>query len=137
MNDKKKIITSTDIEKLGLKYNDAGEYNPEEIDKLLDIVVETLQFYEKEHKRYQSLDKQCAELNSQVKTLKDVIGEKEVIIKEMNENGYDRVTFMNKTNLMDNNIKNLSLAISQIKQIDNTITQMNKDIRLIKQILSK
>ncbi|AHB99679.1 hypothetical protein GCW_02275 [Mycoplasmoides gallisepticum S6] len=135
-NKKIDLITARELEKISFKYNNEGEYDSQEVDKVLDCVIDSLKFYENQVKRLDQYEQHVKKLQDEIERLKQINGYQSVQIKEMSDNGYDRVAFMNKTTQLEKSLMSLSAIASQITRMENMVSRIFSEVDMIKKILS-
>ncbi|SYV94577.1 hypothetical protein [Mycoplasmoides gallisepticum] len=135
-NKKIDLITARELEKISFKYNNEGEYDLQEVDKILDCVIDSLKFYENQVKRLDQYEQHVKKLQDDIERLKQINGDQRVQIKEMSDNGYDRVAFMNKTTQLEKSLMSLSAIASQVTRMENMVSRIFSEVDMIKKILS-
>lgn len=135
-NKKIDLITARELEKISFKYNNEGEYDSQEVDKILDCVIDSLKFYENQVKRLDQYEQHVKMLQDDIERLKQINGDQRVQIKEMSDNGYDRVAFMNKTTQLEKSLMSLSAIASQVTRMENMVSRIFSEVDMIKKILS-
>ncbi|ADC31356.1 conserved hypothetical protein [Mycoplasmoides gallisepticum str. F] len=135
-NKKIDLITARELEKISFKYNNEGEYDSQEVDKVLDCVIDSLKFYENQVKRLDQYEQHVKKLQDEIERLKQINGDQRVQIKEMSDNGYDRVAFMNKTTQLEKSLMSLSAIASQVTRMENMVSRIFSEVDMIKKILS-
>ncbi|WP_027121914.1 hypothetical protein [[Mycoplasma] imitans] len=135
-NKKIDLITARELEKISFKYNNEGEYDSQEVDKVLDRVIDCLKFYENQVKRLEQYEQHVKKLQDDIEKLKQINGDQRVHIEEMIENGYDRVAFMNKTTQLEKSLMSLSAIASQVTRMENMVSRIFSEVDMIKKILS-
>ncbi|WP_208964906.1 hypothetical protein [Mycoplasmoides gallisepticum] len=135
-NKKIDLITARELEKISFKYNNEGEYDSQEVDKVLDCVIDSLKFYENQVKRLDQYEQHVKKLQDDIERLKQINGDQRVQIKEMSDNGYDRVAFMNKTTQLEKSLMSLSAIASQVTRMENMVSRIFSEVDMIKKILS-
>ncbi|QMT98245.1 hypothetical protein H3143_01920 [Mycoplasma tullyi] len=136
-NKKIDFITSRELEKISFKYNNEGEYDSQEVDQVLDRVIDSLKFYETQIKRLEHHEQTLKKLQQDNERLNQIIGDQRVQIKEMSDNGYDRVAFMNKTTQLEKSLMSLSGISTQVSRMENLVSRIFSEVEIIKRMLSR
>lgn len=117
-----KISSNGVVEKEFIK-TDSNSYDPEDVDTFLDIVVDTLQYYESNFQRYQAAIMNFDSIGEKVKKQELLINKLRSELSELYNNGYNNQAMMRRIQNIENsqNFSDLNNRLANIEQMINVL----------------
>lgn len=117
-----KISSNGVVEKEFIK-TDSNGYDPEDVDTFLDIVVDTLQYYESNFQRYQAAIMNFDSIGEKVKKQELLINKLRSELSELYNNGYNNQAMMRRIQNIENsqNFSDLNNRLANIEQMINVL----------------
>lgn len=116
-------ISSNDVVEKEFIKTDSNGYDPEDVDKFLDIVVDALQYYESNFQRYQAAIMNFDSIGEKVKKQELLINKLRSELSELYNNGYNNQAMMRRIQNIENsqNFSDLNNRLANIEQMINVL----------------
>lgn len=106
---------------------DAGGYDPDDVDSFLDLVIETLSFYETNFQRYQSAKATFESMMTKVKAQAATIQKLQTELSEMYNNGYSNQLMIRRIQTLESSKNNNHEIESRLSNIENLLSKLVKN----------
>ncbi|WP_052663389.1 DivIVA domain-containing protein [[Mycoplasma] testudinis] len=121
-----KVSAKAVTEKEFLRTEAAG-YDPDDVDHFLDLVVDTLKFYEFNFQRYQASKANFESLISKSKMQESVIDKLRKELNDMYSNGYSNQAMMRRVQNLEATKNNMADVENRLANIERLLSRLIKN----------